>query len=181
MSTATETVIDVSPAQLREWLDKGEAVVVDVREPVERASEHIAGSHAQPIGELNTEELCKQLGDKRIVFHCRGGGRSRKAATKMCGATNAPAYHLAGGIEAWKAAGFDVKRAKGAPKIDVMRQVQMVAGSLVLIGVILGVAVSEYFLILSGFVGGGLVFAGASGFCGMAKLLALMPWNKCAA
>jgi hypothetical protein len=31
---------------------------------------------------------------------------------------------------------------------------------------------------LSGFVGAGLVFAGVTGFCGMARLLALMPWNR---
>jgi len=61
--------------------------------------------------------------------------------------------------------------------IPVMRQVQITAGSLVVLGVALA-AVSPWFLALSAFVGCGLVFAGATGWCGMAKLLALMPWNK---
>ena len=62
--------------------------------------------------------------------------------------------------------------------IEIMRQVQIVAGSLVLIGVILGYFVTPAFYALPAFVGAGLLFAGISGFCGMAKLLAIMPWNR---
>jgi hypothetical protein len=53
-----------------------------------------------------------------------------------------------------------------------------VAGSLVLLGVILSQTVAPGWIWLSGFVGAGLTFAGISGFCGMARLLAAMPWNK---
>lgn len=59
-----------------------------------------------------------------------------------------------------------------------MRQVQVAAGSLVLLGVFLGAYVSPGFYFLAGFVGAGLVFAGFSGFCGMARLLMRMPWNR---
>ena len=45
-------------------------------------------------------------------------------------------------------------------------------------GVALGVWVAPAFLALSAFVGAGLVFAGTTGWCGMAKLLAIMPWNR---
>ena len=62
-----------------------------------------------------------------------------------------------------------------------MRQVQIAAGSLVLLGAVLGAFVAPGFYLLSAFVGGGLLFAGVSGFCGMAQLLALMPWNRRAA
>jgi rhodanese-related sulfurtransferase len=61
-----------------------------------------------------------------------------------------------------------------------MRQVQIAAGSLVLLGVILSQTVAPGWIWLSGFVGAGLTFAGISGFCGMARLLAAMPWNKVA-
>ena len=54
----------------------------------------------------------------------------------------------------------------------------MVAGTLILLGVILSQLADSRFIYLSGFVGAGLLFAGVSGWCGMAKLLALMPWNK---
>ncbi len=59
-----------------------------------------------------------------------------------------------------------------------MQQVQIVAGSLVLLGVVLGYLLNPAFFLLSGFVGAGLLFAGLSGWCGMALLLAKMPWNR---
>jgi len=59
-----------------------------------------------------------------------------------------------------------------------MRQVQITAGSLVVLGIVLAVLYSPWFMALSAFVGAGLVFAGVSGFCGMANLLAFMPWNR---
>jgi hypothetical protein len=62
-----------------------------------------------------------------------------------------------------------------------MRQVQIVAGLLVLTGVVLGFVLNPAFFGISAFVGAGLTFAGISGWCGMAKLLALMPWNRRAA
>jgi rhodanese-related sulfurtransferase len=62
--------------------------------------------------------------------------------------------------------------------IDIIRQVQIAAGSLVLMGILLGTFVAPGFYALSAFVGAGLMFAGISGFCGMAHLLALMPWNR---
>jgi hypothetical protein len=49
---------------------------------------------------------------------------------------------------------------------------------MVLIGVVLGFVVSPWFFALSGFVGAGLTFAGLSGTCAMASLLAVMPWNR---
>ncbi|MFN6353027.1 MAG: YgaP-like transmembrane domain [Cyanobacteriota bacterium] len=58
-----------------------------------------------------------------------------------------------------------------------MRQVQIAAGSLMLLGLILSTTLAPAWILLSWFVGAGLVLAGLSGFCGMARLLALMPWN----
>ena len=62
--------------------------------------------------------------------------------------------------------------------MEIMRQVQITAGSLVVISVVLGLAVQTAFLGLAAFVGAGLVFAGSTGWCGMARLLAIMPWNR---
>jgi hypothetical protein len=56
--------------------------------------------------------------------------------------------------------------------------VQIGAGSLILIGVGLGFTVNPAFFALAGLVGAGLTVAGATGFCGMARLLALAPWNR---
>ncbi len=61
--------------------------------------------------------------------------------------------------------------------ISLERQVRIVAGSLVVIGVVLGYFVHPWFVGLSAFVGAGLVFAGITDFCGMGLLLAKFPWN----
>jgi rhodanese-related sulfurtransferase len=84
---------------------------------------------------------------------------------------------LDGGLAAWKHAGLPVVADRRAP-LPIMRQVQIAAGSLVLLGVILAVLVSPWFMALSAFVGAGLVMAGVTGFCGLANLLAHMPWNR---
>jgi rhodanese-related sulfurtransferase len=84
---------------------------------------------------------------------------------------------LEGGLEAWKKAGLPTLVDVNRP-IEVMRQVQIAAGSLVLLGVLLAATTSSWFLLLAGLVGAGLVFAGLSGWCGMALLLARAPWNR---
>jgi len=176
-ATATTAVVDVTPEMLAKWLAEDSAVLVDVREDFEHKAEHIEGSESAPMSTFDANAVRARHGDERVVFHCRTGGRSRDAAGRYC-AGGESAYHLAGGIEGWKKAGQPVVRAPGAPRIPVMRQVQIVAGSLVVIGVALGVLVSSWFLALSAFVGCGLVFAGISGWCGMARMLAAMPWNR---
>jgi rhodanese-related sulfurtransferase len=151
------------------------ANIVDVREPYERASERISGTRAMPLSKFDVDALRVELGEDAdsVIFQCRSGARSQQACERFGGGRS-----LAGGIEAWKAAGLPTERAAGAPKMDVMRQVQITAGSLVVLGVLLGWFVSPWFLALSLFIGSGLVFAGVSGWCGMAKLLATMPWNR---
>jgi hypothetical protein len=62
--------------------------------------------------------------------------------------------------------------------VSIIRQVQLVVGTLVLGTSILAALVSPWFLLLTGFFGAGLVFAGATGTCGMASMLAAMPWNR---
>jgi len=84
---------------------------------------------------------------------------------------------MAGGIQAWKAAGLPVTEDKSQP-LPLMRQVQIAAGGLILLGVVLGYGFSSGFFLLSALVGAGLTFAGITGFCGMARLLAVMPWNR---
>lgn len=104
--------------------------------------------------------------------HAAGANRRRLAAV-----VDGPAYVLDGGVDAWIAAGLPVLEDRRAP-LEIMRQVQITAGSLVVAGVALGVLVHPAFYALAGVVGAGLTFAGVTGFCGMARLLALAPWNR---
>ena len=174
---AKPAVHEITPEMAAEWVRSGEARLVDVREDFEHASEAIHGSEHVPLSKFDAGAVQNKCGGVRAVFYCRTGRRAKDAAERF-GQIGQEAFSLRGGLEGWKAAGRPVHRSEGAPRVDVMRQVQVVAGSLVLLGVVLGVTLSPWALVLSGFVGCGLMFAGISGWCGMAKLLGAMPWNK---
>jgi rhodanese-related sulfurtransferase len=106
--------------------------------------------------------------------------RTAANAERLAGCSDAPVFLLEGGIEAWRQAGLDCAVDRKQP-LEIMRQVQIGAGTLVLLGVLLGFAVSPVGFGLSAFVGAGLLTAGVTGWCGMARLLAVMPWNRRAA
>jgi len=167
---------DVAPDLLASWIAGGDSMVVDVREDYEHAEERIDGAVLHPLSSFDADAIRREAGSKRVVFHCRSGKRSLDAAARYR-ADGEQIFHLAGGIEGWKSAGRPVVRPAAAPKLPIMRQVQITAGALVAVGVGLGVTVSPWFLGVSAFVGCGLMFAGISGWCGMAKLLSSMPWN----
>jgi rhodanese-related sulfurtransferase len=166
----------ISPARAAELVRKG-AVLIDIREADEHARERIPGARHHALSRIDAESPARSEDDV-LVFHCRSGARTKGNATRLSAASsNCETYILEGGLDAWKKAGLPVTLDRSQP-IDIMRQVQIVAGSLVLIGVLLGAFVTPGFYALSGFVGAGLLFAGTTGFCGMAHLLALMPWNR---
>jgi rhodanese-related sulfurtransferase len=169
----------MSPDEARRLLDSGAAVLIDIREPDEHAREAIPGARSVPLSRLDRSGPLGQAGQVAI-FHCRSGSRTAANAGRLAAAAAGEPAILAGGLMAWKAAGQPTRVDRRQP-IEVMRQVQIVAGSLVLLGVLLGAFVSPWFLLLSGFVGAGLVFAGSTGWCGMALLLAKAPWNRPAA
>ena len=113
-----------------------------------------------------------------MIFHCHSGARTSGNADRLAqAAAPAQAFVVEGGIQGWKQAGLQTVEDKTQP-LPLMRQVQIAAGLLILCGVVLGYSVSDGFFLLSGFVGAGLLFAGVTGFCGMARLLKVMPWNR---
>ena len=101
-------------------------------------------------------------------------------AALLAQAAQVDAFILDGGIEAWKKAGLPVAQ-DGKQPIEIMRQVQIAAGGLALLGALLGLTVSPMFYALSGAVGAGLMFSGMTGSCAMARILKIMPWNRVAA
>ena len=174
--TNAKAVGEIDAATLKNWLDEEKVNLVDVREPGEYAGEHIPGAKLAPLSKFNPEEI-KLMGDKQIVLYCQSSNRSGKAGKQLLDAGFQSVIHLKGGLPTWKQAGYETKVNKNAP-ISIMRQVQIVAGTLVFTGTILGAFVSPWFLILSGFVGAGLTFAGISGTCAMGMLLAKLPYNQ---
>lgn len=145
-------------------------LVLDVREPAEYRYEHIEGTTNWPLSRLAAaaQSLPK---NKTLYVLCQAGISSVRAA-KTLSDQGFHACNVEGGLEAWKRAGYAVQRGGGV--IPIMRQVQITAGSLVLIGSMAGL------WWLAALVGAGLVFAGASGRCAMAWGFSKLPWNKAA-
>ena len=169
----------VKAIEAKARLASGTAVLVDVREPSEHAREYIPGAVSMPLSCFDAEALRSTFGGKgapAVIFHCRSGQRTADNAARL-GSCGVKSYILEGGLSAWKDAGLGTVIDRTKP-IELQRQVQIAAGSLVLIGVTLSLALSSWLLVIPGFVGSGLVFAGISGWCGMARLLAMMPWNS---
>lgn len=170
------TLTPMSPLDLKRRLDAGEAVLIDVRESDEHAREHVLGARLAPLSAIDSHDFDRDH-DKIAVFHCRSGMRTQANAARLLGRGFREAYYLDGGLDAWKAAGLPVHANRRAP-LEIMRQVQIAAGVLILTGVLLGALVNPAFYGLSAFIGAGLAFAGVTGWCGMAMLLKAMPWNR---
>lgn len=172
----TTPLREIDPVTLKGLLDEDKAVLIDIRDSDEYVREHIPGSRLVPLASFAEADFAQDH-DKIAVFHCNTGNRTCQAAPEILGAGFRDVYHLDGGLTAWKKAGLPVDLNRKAP-ISIMRQVQITAGSMVVLGIVLAVLVSPWFMALSAFVGAGLVFAGASGTCAMASILGAMPWNR---
>lgn len=175
----TATLTPLKPADVAALVKTGRATLVDIREPDEFARRHVKGALSHPLSGLEAAHLKVEPG-RDVVFTCKTGMRTGANCDRLAAAVSRPAYVMDGGVDAWAAAGLPVVEDRKAP-LEMMRQVQIAAGALVLAGVALGVLVHPAFLGIAAFVGAGLSFAGATGFCGMAKVLALAPWNRRAA
>ena len=169
-------VHSISPTEAKALLDSGKALLFDIREADEYAREHIPGARLMPLSTFDPADFPQQH-DKIGLFHCASGNRTQQAAEQILATGFAKVCHIDGGITAWKKAGLPVSLNRKAP-IAIQRQVQLAAGGLMLLSAVLAVLISPWFIALGGFVGAGLMFAGATGTCGMASLLALMPWNR---
>jgi rhodanese-related sulfurtransferase len=176
MTSTKATLREVDPATLKSWLDDGKATAFDVREPDEYAREHIPGSRLVPLSRFDVNAIPSSNGTKSVLY-CRSGRRSTEAAQKLLAAGHGEVLHLKGGFEAWKREGMPAEIDRSAP-ISIMRQVQITVGGGVLLGSILAATVSPWFLLLTGFFGAGLLFAGLSGTCALATMLGMMPWNR---
>ncbi len=172
----TATLHKLSPDQVRERLDAGRAVLIDIRETDEFARSHVKGAQSQPLSVWEQAHLNIDP-DADVIFTCRSGMRTAGACDRLAARVSGDAFIMEGGLDAWAKAGLPVQTDAKAP-MEIMRQVQIAAGSLVVIGVALGFLVAPAWFAVSAFVGAGLTFAGATGHCGMARLLMLAPWNR---
>lgn len=153
--------------------------LIDVRSPTEYQKIHAQPASLQPLDSLNPKAIIEKHGEHStipIYLICKTGARAGMAWKKFQQEGYENVFVVEGGTEGWQKNGLSV--VEGKPTMSLERQVRIAAGSLILLGCILSLIVNTTFIALSIFVGAGLVFAGLTDTCGMAMLLAKMPWNQ---
>lgn len=106
----SQNIVNIDCATLKDWLDKDEAILIDVREPSEYAQGHIAGSTLIPLGTCNADSIPHDT-DKKLVFQCKAGVRGGKACNACAQiAPEKTVYNLAGGVDAWVACGYPLEK-----------------------------------------------------------------------
>ncbi len=167
----------VNAETLDRWLNEGGAVLVDVREPAEHRVANIPGAKLLPLANVSKVTL-PEINGKRLVLHCKAGKRGAAACEKLqAEMPSMEIYNLEGGMDAWTQAGYAIETSGGF-FLPLDRQVQLAIGLLVFTGSLLSYFISPGFLLLTGLIGLGLINAGLTGWCGLAKFMAKMPWNQ---
>jgi rhodanese-related sulfurtransferase len=147
---------------------------VDVRSRAEFAGERVPGFESVPLDELKGGRF--EVGGPEVVLLCQGGGRATRAAQQLQ-ALGVRCVVVEGGVQGWKAAGLPVEHG-GGRMLPVMQQTQLVLGVLAVVGSALAIWKDPRFAWIPLFLGSGLILAGSTGWCGLALLLARMPWNR---
>lgn len=170
----------ISPQELDSLRRAGKPIdLIDVRTPAEFREVHVDYARNVPLDQLDAKAIQAQRSDNAdqpLYVICRSGSRGKQACEKFIAAGLVNVVNVEGGTVACEAAGLPVVR--GKKTISLERQVRIAAGFLVLVGGILAMTIHPYFAGLSAFVGAGLMFAGITDTCGMAMVLARMPWNQ---
>jgi rhodanese-related sulfurtransferase len=172
--TAPAPTVDVH--ELRDLFESRSATrVLNVRPPAEFEAAHIAGSYNAPLDVLSEhgDEIATRL-NEHVILVCRSGGRAAQAEQALQAEGMSMVRILAGGISAWQAAGFEVKR--GEPRWNLER-FRLATGSPVLAGVLGSVAVPKLKW-LAAAIGGGLSAAALTDTCAMGAALSRLPYNR---
>lgn len=166
----------MTPQEVHNKMQEGTIYLIDVREPGEYETIRIPGSHLIPLGSFSSSAIPPHC--STVIIHCRSGARSAKAC-EIINTENSSlkTYNMTGGILAWEAAGLPVQRGT-RNVLPVDRQTQIGIGIITFSSFLLGHFYNPNFHMLSGLMGAGLIFAGATGFCGLARILARAPWNQ---
>lgn len=160
----------------REIQSPAPPILLDVRSPGEFESSHIPGSVNIPLDELGS--VATRLSEHLVgplALVCQSGARARSAANMLRQNGVAQARVLDGGIAAWEQSGGDVVRGRAHWAME--RQVRLVAGSLVLSGIV-GSLLVPRLKWLAGAIGAGLTFSALSNTCAMANVLGRLPYNR---
>ncbi len=160
-----------------------EQVIIDVREEDEFLAEHVENSINIPLSSFAgmAPGVLNQLAQSNIVIMCRSGVRAVQALSMVRG-LGFNDYHeyeiYEGGILRWKQQGQAVVSRKVNAPLPLMRQVQLVVGFMAVGFGTAAALIDPAYAWGAVFIGSGLLLAGATGFCALANVLAMLPWNK---
>ena len=156
------------------------AAILDIRTPAEVAREHMPNCIFLPLQQLTRDSLNTAIENhpqgNTVYLLCQSGMRAEAAVRQLGSVEAIELVILQGGLNAIKQSGGKTIRGDGKT-VSLERQVRIAAGTMVLVGVVLALNLHIGFLTVSAFVGAGLIFAGIADRCGLAFLLARMPWN----
>ncbi|MBL3668938.1 rhodanese-like domain-containing protein [Streptomyces sp. M2CJ-2] len=175
MTTPTALGTDEARSRLHEL------TVIDVRTPGEYAGGHLPGALNIPLDQIQRAlpdiRHASERGDVLVV--CASGARS-ETACRILAENGVATATLSGGTGAWAADGHDLHRPKGTSRAawGMERQVRFTAGTVVLLGLLLGLLVHPAFQLLSAGIAAGLVFSAVTNTCGVAVMLAKLPHNR---
>ena len=176
MSSSSDAFAVCSPQEAQQRQGAGAAQLVDVRTPAEYRAVHAVGAEPRPLEDFDAAAVAAAVpAGATAHLLCKSGGRARQAAQRLVAAGCACAV-VEGGTDAWVAAGLPVVRGRAVMSLE--RQVRIVAGSIVVVGVVLAFTVHPYWAALSGGIGAGLAIAGLTDTCMLGMLIARLPWNR---
>lgn len=106
-------IYQISPHQAQEWLQQGQAILIDVREPEEFRAEHIAYACSLPLSQFHACMDQMEIPEERkVIMQCLGGARSANACAIAAERDlRRDIYNLEGGFKAWKESGLPVIQA----------------------------------------------------------------------
>jgi rhodanese-related sulfurtransferase len=150
--------------------------VIDVRTPGEFETGHIEGSYNVPLDLLDEHISDLAALEHNVVLVCQSGARATKALDQLVAAGKSNLRLLEGGISAWTASGGDIARTNRT-RWAMERQVRLAAGSVVVASIVGSIWLRPV-RVLAGLIGAGLVFSAVTNTCGMARVLAKLPYNR---
>lgn len=156
--------------------------LIDVREPAEYQAGHIPGAKLLPLSTLTPATLVATVGEQidgrkdELYVTCQSGIRSADAAARLAELGYRNVTVLTGGLNEWQSDRLPIRRC--GPPMTLQRQVQLVLGVMIIAFIALGYLVHPGFSIAAALLGAGLISAGLTNWCGLAQLVARMPWNQ---
>ena len=173
-AVALETI---SPRDAYSLISKDNKVkLLDVRSALEFSQVHIKGSINIPLDMLSGKVQDLSVPSYSYIVLCRMGTRSPMGADMLMQSGIHGVKVMDGGITAWQKEKLPVIKGEGGVSLE--RQVRIIAGGLVLFGIVMSWAVHWTFIFIPAFVSCGLIYAGITDNCLMAMLLMKLPYNK---